>query len=703
MNKFVALLLSLVMLLSLSSCLSLQSGDKGNGDPPTGTTPPSGGSNMDPQGPQDHNPEDEGYVHRWPYYTVEKVNDQTYKYYIYDKNGNTVREGTAQDGYPVSQISDDLLCIHVEHGAERNALQYYNTESGRFSDVFCNVLTRSEHLVAYLDGTPQNRKLVVRNMFDATAFCKEFTPDLASTEKPVLSAYISSGALYLRYNAQGKTEPCVTRLHLFDVHRDWFLDYGTLTELVSEINHAVSHFDEGINYTDAFCMTGTEHEALFNDLFSVIRELYIATKSLTGLYAVQDLNNDGTYELIFATDAYDVAAVFTTENARPVLLIRHQGQEFLSVDHNGLINASKGYRDGTFSQTVYQLPTNSLTLEMLEEFGYEIDDSEPLPDGTYPYRYFVVKNREKNYISYDEYLEMLKPYSNASNQTTKRLSLLRFYNGQYAARTVKQAVAREAYIKAIKGEIQVYDTDARTYIFLQDYVYDGTAIGQRSDLTCTMLDADRSGACELIIDCGKFLILHYDAGTVYLYSFEDPDLVRWLESDTPYYWQRQEAITKHGYNQLVFDGSTLKIKEILRIEDHGEAGFKHFSNGMEVEQWWGKDLEAYLAQSQSHSATFHPLRWSYRISEEEAWEIANRYWGDAEGETTGACGSNLTDRVLQQSDPFDHIGYYRFVLATESRTNGFFSVGHISVSRSVYVDVSTGECTPAPIYHFDGK
>lgn len=144
-----------------------------------------------------------------------------------------------------------------------------------------------------------------------------------------------------------------------------------------------------------------------------------------------------------------------------------------------------------------------------------------------------------------------------------------------------------------------------------------------------------------------------------------------------------------GVCELAIDcGDTL----VLRYE-HGKITFS-----------W-KDLSQKRLEKMEFF--YFTLPWKVNISSEEAWKIANAYWGNPDGFQDGACGTTSTARVVLREDPYDDIRYYHFVCQAEydhhHEVEGEWGIYSVHDHREVLVDALTGECKPYENIYDDGK
>ena len=124
------------------------------------------------------------------------------RYDIYDKNGNVVLSDETDRPLRINMLCDDIVDIRIGMGTGVAVHKYYDAAKDIFSQEYCYVLTAKEDLVAYIDVSEkepfENRKVVVRNIFDKSLFYKEYYLDFSNVDTPVIDAEFSSDSASLR-------------------------------------------------------------------------------------------------------------------------------------------------------------------------------------------------------------------------------------------------------------------------------------------------------------------------------------------------------------------------------------------------------------------------------------------------------------------------------------------------------------------------
>ena len=174
MKKLLALLLCFTMLFSLVSCFnSLR-------DPAANTTvtndiADTGESTTETQNTPTDTPAE--IIESTKYYKIEKLLLSTVRYSIYDSNGTVVLCEETDYRLQISMLNETVVDIRISIGQGIVTHKYYDVQNNRFSQEYCYVAATSNNLIAYID-TPMDdlndRKLVVRDIFDETIFCKSF-------------------------------------------------------------------------------------------------------------------------------------------------------------------------------------------------------------------------------------------------------------------------------------------------------------------------------------------------------------------------------------------------------------------------------------------------------------------------------------------------------------------------------------------------
>lgn len=114
-------------------------------------------------------------------------------------------------------------------------------------------------------------------------------------------------------------------------------------------------------------------------------------------YDERDINGDGVKELLLLTDQYEIIAVFTEKNSKPVLLSRGK----CLIDENGCIYVERYTSDYAIKIRSYDI-TEDMTLKTVLDLYYE-----GVPSIGKVFAYKIEQGRRVE-IAVDEYLALLK-------------------------------------------------------------------------------------------------------------------------------------------------------------------------------------------------------------------------------------------------------------------------------------------------------
>lgn len=136
------------------------------------------------------------------YYTL-LLNDFTYTYNIYDKSGKTVLTEESDRPTEINMIGDSIVDIEIGMGTGIQIHKYYSADENVFSDEFSYVIANSGRLIAYVDFHKKNSAkdktvIAVQDIFDKTAFKKEFLTTYPIEANSTLKAYFSEDGLSLQ-------------------------------------------------------------------------------------------------------------------------------------------------------------------------------------------------------------------------------------------------------------------------------------------------------------------------------------------------------------------------------------------------------------------------------------------------------------------------------------------------------------------------
>ena len=128
-------------------------------------------------------------------------------------------------------------------------------------------------------------------------------------------------------------------------------------------------------------------------------------------YALEDLNGNGSPELILLFNDYTVLAVFSMSNGSPQLLDafwpRHRG----AINDSGLICVSSSNGADDWYHSVYQIEQDDSELLLIFEYGHASDEG-----------YYLVSNGEKRAISESDYERLQEEYPIQTETVAKEIT-----------------------------------------------------------------------------------------------------------------------------------------------------------------------------------------------------------------------------------------------------------------------------------------
>jgi len=128
-------------------------------------------------------------------YCIYKTSETQVCYEIYNSNGETVLSETTDKPLTINMLNDDIVDISIGMGTGLATHKYYSISKNLFSQEFLYALSNSNELIAYID-VPENhsfesRKVIVQNIFDKSAYYKEFQLDFSDVDTPLINAAFS--------------------------------------------------------------------------------------------------------------------------------------------------------------------------------------------------------------------------------------------------------------------------------------------------------------------------------------------------------------------------------------------------------------------------------------------------------------------------------------------------------------------------------
>lgn len=319
------------------------------------------------------------------------------------------------------------------------------------------------------------------------------------------------------------------------------------------------------------------------------------------LFAVKDLNGDGSDELIFLGKDGVLHAVYTLKDQKPSLVgLYFPGNHRGAIGFDGTIYQS-GYSKG---DTWYFSITKILNNGETEVFSFgEIDYD--LYDGVT--ECYKTVNGEKTVIEKSELDALLEEYREEcayvyvapTDLITKLNTTLYESHVEDPSVTQKKDANEglfntlnipECYRLVLSNKAKYHDSPGFSYL------------NQSGELA--VVDVDGDGEVEVLIrnSYGITLLRHYN-GIVYGYNFSVQSMYR-LNTDGTYYWNTN-AGNSYGSSRLQFNGKKRIGKELHRVENDGTEYAKFFIDGVEVTE---KIFQDYVTkQEQKTEVTWHRM------------------------------------------------------------------------------------------------
>ena len=453
-------------------------------------------------------------------------------------------------------------------------------------------------------------------------------------------------------------------------------DYSGILNIYRHIIEILPTYVASKDTMDHYCtelgIVDEEEKDIFKKLFDSTFDFKQSQPyKLSCGYAQKDLNGDGVDELVLMNKDYDIIAIFSFANGKPVLLGNYWVRNSCWIDGDGLlhINGSNGADHST--NALYKIAVGGERLDPVTELG--TNGHEWIDDVAYT-KYYKVVDGEKVSITESEYTVLDEQYGNhfgtSGAETTRQYSGLTF-----TFLYTEAEIAMEAYKAVLNNDIRIYETDIEEYNYLADCKtpYRQIPLRECENLGYAYTDLDDDSINELVIDCGDTLLLRYYEGTVYLYPFTFRSQ---LQTDGSYSWSHTGQDVEYGENKLYFEGAKLESKELWRIVNDGEPTVGYYIDGKQVAK---EEILRYIEENPKTNIEFSRLHvsWQIKISESEAISIAKNYWKKFDPEGNGyIIGIAVSSRAPSSV----------YVL-----TMKWLVIDHYSTIDEIWVDKSTGE------------
>ena len=229
-------------------------------------------------------------------------------------------------------------------------------------------------------------------------------------------------------------------------------------------------------------------------------------------------------------------------------------------------------------------------------------------------------------------------------------------------------------------------------------------------LTKAILDLDGDGVDEFVIKSSDYdhIILRYYNGKVYSYGFDISNFYN-LNTDGTFYWKDSSVAgnCEVGLNKIIFEGETLTIKNIYSIQYLTAEIDAYYMGGESVTR---DEFLSYYNYNPKTRMSFSPfeLTCSYPITANQAWNIANTYWNDADCREEGAAGTTIISKVVLLDTPDSDTNYYRIAWQLEYASHSYDgwesnSPYEIEIYKQLFVNASTGKIREYVETEVDGK
>ena len=293
--------------------------------------------------------------------------------------------------------------------------------------------------------------------------------------------------------------------------------------------------------------------------------------------------------------------------------------------------------------------------------------------------------------------------ASSQNETTNDIS----------AQIPEDERAMQMYEAALRGEICVVDKRLGEVKLKDCRVPNDDAIfGERKVLAKAMTDVDQDGVSEYVIktQSQEYIILRCYNDKVYTYWLDTHDFYH-FNTDGSFHWYAPSESEGWacGLNRIVFDGEALTERSVYRLQfSKDPAKYEYFIEGKAVTE---DEYHSYRTHNVRYERMkFSQFEWtcSYPITAEQAWNLANEYWGHQDGRSECSAGTIWTANITLIDTPNPETKVYRFVFQVEWNTGGgqegyeCMPPHDIQLKDQILVDAFTGEIR-ASTYDPNGK
>ena len=249
----------------------------------------------------------------------------------------------------------------------------------------------------------------------------------------------------------------------------------------------------------------------------------------------------------------------------------------------------------------------------------------------------------------------------------------------HVSNTAEQATnakrAMELYEAAIRDEICVLD-ERSGEIQLKDLRFSSndTSLDTCKLLRKAILDVDRDGVNEYVIQSPdqEYILLRAKNDKVYSYRLDTREFYH-FNTDGSFHWYETSETGGWacGLNRIVFDGDALTERSIYRLQySKDPTSYEYFVEGRSVTE---NEYDSYRAQSIRYERmkfSQFELTSTYPITAEQAWNLANEYWGHQDGRSECGAGTVWTANIALIDTPNSDTEEYRFAFQVEWSSGG---------------------------------
>lgn len=126
------------------------------------------------------------------YYKIIKNGNFEFTYFIYDDKKKVVEETVTDNPLNIKLLNNNVVDVSIGKGTGLSEHHYYSVDRDTFSKNYFYVVAYNNEKIAYIDvpndNAFENRRLVVRNVFDKSVYYQEYKIDFSKVDTPVICA-----------------------------------------------------------------------------------------------------------------------------------------------------------------------------------------------------------------------------------------------------------------------------------------------------------------------------------------------------------------------------------------------------------------------------------------------------------------------------------------------------------------------------------